>query len=368
MIPIRLFTKNIELVGEFDCYESLQFTRSYFGIGSWQLVFNNNINGVELFEEEMKIQIGSSENKAGIITEVERNIEESGENSDKVTIRGFEMKKITSQRIILPMSANARYNETGYGETVMKNLVDSQMGESAEESRRFRKLKIVPSSGRGSLYTIDERYSKYVDIALNEIAIASGIGWIIRFDFDDSQYPEEFDVLVGRDLRDKVFFTFELDTLRSGNYIKSVLNYKNFAYVLGYGMGVERMVQSEGYAMDEERYETFVDAQSVQDVNQLTNIGLQNLANLGVSRFIKVTPKTNAMFQYETDWDLGDVVTVSAFDQVSYPRIIAVNEVYEHGNSRCEILFDREYPDIFKSLPFKFQQISKALNDREVGI
>lgn len=363
--PIRLFSESMAFMAEFDTYSSLQFARSWHSTGSFQFVINRNLAKATLIDMNQKIMVGNSLNKLGIITDIQNKVEEEGKASEDIVVIGKELKHLFVRRTVNPLSGQASYTYTGSAETIAKTLVYNQMGAGASSERRFSRLKIATDKGRGSNYTIDEKWTITVDQALMNLCLSSGMGWIVQFSLGDTVTPYEFEMLEGRDKSDSVLWSLELDSIRAGYYYQSDLQFRNVAYVGGAGVGTSRTFRTVGSANDESRYELFVDAQNLSTSADLDRYGAQALSTMNVTRYLKVQPLEISPFVYESDWDLGDIITVSAFDYTMIARVVEVKEIYEPNNYHLEITFDREFPNFYKNVPYKIAQLSRSLNYRE---
>lgn len=361
--PIRLFSKTMEFLAEFEKYASLQYVRSFFGIGEFKFIMDYTIDLANLIERDQKIMIDNNPNKVGIIDNYKRITKE---NSDELEITGHELKILTKRRTIQPLSGQASYTYTGNLETIAKNLIYDQMGQGAATERIIQRLKIALNQGRGAQTTIDEKLNSFCDAVICNLCQASNeYGWIIRLDLNDKAQPYEMDIIAGRDQTKSVIWARETKTIKEGELIDTDLNYKNVAIIGGQGEGTGRKIRTVGNAQDEERFEIFIDAQNLATDSELDAMGAQSLANLNTTKYMKGRPITDGAFSYGTDWDLGDLVSIQLFGLVLTPRIIAIREIYEPGTYRMEVSFDRELPNFFAQVPLKFAAIDKSLNFRE---
>ena len=92
----------LDLLGVVDDYVSFNFTRSYSGIGEWQLV----LDGSSLNAQRVKGMdfISIDTNVAGFVKHYEDTIEDG---KHTITFNGVELKGIAAKRLIIPDEGTA---------------------------------------------------------------------------------------------------------------------------------------------------------------------------------------------------------------------------------------------------------------------
>ena len=68
--PIRVFSKELELLAEIDNYESFIFTRRYYSYGEFEISINRYKIGAEHLKRSNYILAGADTNKIGVIRKV----------------------------------------------------------------------------------------------------------------------------------------------------------------------------------------------------------------------------------------------------------------------------------------------------------
>ena len=99
---IKMLDTNLKLLDEIDVYTSLDFVRSWQGVGSFNLVICGHEKSLETGNI---IMLGNNGHKCGIIRTVNPNDNEKGTS---VTVSGQTLNGITFQRIVKPYE-NADY-------------------------------------------------------------------------------------------------------------------------------------------------------------------------------------------------------------------------------------------------------------------
>lgn len=301
----------------------------------------------------------------GIITKLEKTEGENGKGSQIITASGFEAKIIFSWRIILPQSASPLYTLTDQAESVMKQLVKDQCGSTADADRQFSILDIATDQSRGDSYFLNVRYNATVAEKLQEISLATGIGYYLYLDEANQSLVFECGTGVDRtatqSTNSKAIFTTDWDTIKSVKLSTSDDQYRNYAYAAGQGVGVDRNVR-EVYSTtaeptDLDRKEIFIDARDADNNTDLDSRAAQRLGELNIQTTIDGMPLTYSPLVYRTDYDLGDTVTVSAYGESSDHQITEVKESWAPLKYNISCVFDKEPA----SLPAQVNTAVKSL-------
>ncbi|MBO0586110.1 siphovirus ReqiPepy6 Gp37-like family protein [Sporosarcina sp. E16_8] len=398
MKPIRIFTPDIDLLGEISNYESLFFVRSFHGIGDLELRINRYKKYTDTLQKGNIIVVDKDLHKAYVVKHREIELDQNGKATENWLIKALELKIVASDAIALPPSHTANDNKSASVETVMKHYVNGNLINPVDPSRKVAELILAPDLNRGPHISWQSRF-KVVAEELSEMSLLTGVGWGVRVDY--ALRKSVLDVAVGRDLsvnqtvNSPVIFSPQFDNIKNMHYVDSDLNYKNVAYVAGQGEGVDRRVIVVGTATGLNRRELFVDARDIEEVDEddnpipeaiiiqrLTERGLQKLAELAQETFleaqimtptktvdikkethfmtqfqiaesVKVTEKFASSFIYEQGWDLGDIVTVQNKDWgvTINTRITEVKEIYEPETGfTLEATFGQSRPTLISKI------------------
>ena len=96
-------TKKLIPCAMVDDYTSFVFTRSYSGIGTWQMVLPlTSGNAAQIIDADILAFRGT---RAGLITKVTKSVTEGNET---LTLSGVELKGLVKQRIVIPPEGAAR--------------------------------------------------------------------------------------------------------------------------------------------------------------------------------------------------------------------------------------------------------------------
>jgi hypothetical protein len=273
----------------------------------------NTYNSFEIYLKSMKDYVKTGNRiiwdndgrKNGIITYIKYDDVE-----DTVTIRGYSLLYLLSQRITVPDSGQAQQTYSGAIEDVMYALVKKNATD-AGSLRSFPRMTCEESQGRGIKVAYNTRYDNLLD-NLTDLSKYSMVGIGVRVVPADGK--EIFEVRFGTDHsisqtdNSQVVFRQEYDNITTETYEINTENYKNTAYTAGQGEGVERAVYIVGDSnVGEDRNEVFVDARDIEDASELPTRGETKLADYTTQESFVVTANAD---EFGKRWDIGDKITV----------------------------------------------------------
>ncbi|MED4124035.1 tail fiber domain-containing protein [Halalkalibacterium halodurans] len=382
MQPIRVYTSGINLLAEVDTYQSLQFERSYFGYGKFELHINRYMHEAEAFNKSNIILLNKQGNKAGIIIGKEIALDEAGKETENFKLTGYALDGLVSRRVTVPPEGDSHDRVSGSAEAVMKHYIRRHFVDPADGKRRMPNLVIAPNQNRGPHIHWESRFKNVAD-ELEAIGMRTGVGWGVWLDVVNRQFV--FDVIHARDLTQDnaqgyspVFFSPDFNTIRSQQFVDSDNEYRNFGYVGGQGEGEERKIVTVGEGdVGINRIETFIDARDLgeDEDGDLTNEEIEKLLKergeqklremrrlLSFEAEILTPVQGEAPFEYEKDYDLGDRVDVvnKSWRIIMSAPIVAFNEVHEPGGFRLEATFGEEQPTILTKIKRKFDELTGA--------
>ncbi len=363
MKPIRILTPSLEPLGEIDSYLSLSFCRRYHSYGEFELVLNRKAGGASDIGINTLIILGQDVNKAGIIRFKEIKTNERGE--EILTCKGCTLGGILQQRITIPPTRQAYDIREGLAESVMKSYVQRNCIDISEMA--FPNLIIAPSLNRGQSVKWQSRYKNLAE-ELEQISQFSGLGWRIYLDFNSKKWV--FDTYEGRDCsvnqqnNPPVIFSPEFENVKSQEYVDSIVGYANYAVVAGKGEGVDREIVMQGVAETGiDRYVTFVDARDTENTIALIERGNIRLSELKRLYSFQAEVLVKGPFEYQKDWEVGDVVTVQnkGWGVVMDSRITEVTEIYEAGGFQLKAVFGNSLPTLSGKLKFAFKDVKTVV-------
>lgn len=214
---------------------------------------------------------------------------------------------VTAQTQAHDIENNVPCSTAMYG-YVKRNLVSG----FAPASRVVPNLVLSADQGLGSLIRKSARFDILGEL-LSEIAIVDGLGFDIKQQGDSLV----FNVYEPADRSREIRMDVENNTLASTAFGYGSPGLTK-AIVAGQGDLTERtFVQVETVEADDaealwhRRIERFIDQRNTDDLTELTQAGLEALAESGSTlTSIDVIPSSDQTMAYGTDWNLGDKVTV----------------------------------------------------------
>lgn len=333
---IRIINNEFENLGTIDDYSSFYFVRNFTKAKEFQIV--TPIKYLDILKDGNIIF--TIPKKAGIIEDVEVN-----ESKKTITVKGRDLKSIVGRRLTVPPVGKAYDEIKATAEEVIKHYVLTNCINPVDPKRKIPQLELAANKKRGSTIAWQSRF-KYLDFEIERICNAAGIGWEVYLDLDKEKFI--FDVALGvdrtKDLNSKVKFSEEFDNLTNSTYTNSASSFKTMGFVAGQGEGEERAVQEVFKTVDTglNRRELFIDA---RDIENEDNLGDRAKAKLSEYDYITSNESTyiNSNFEYEKDWNLGDIVILKNSLGESQQRVAEVTEVYE-GYMKIDIVLGNVIP------------------------
>lgn len=381
--PIRIMTRDFELVGEVDGYSSLSIQRKWHGVGMLTMKINANMNNAEQLTKDRIIFPQNRLDQGYIIRDRSIELTGDGKESEDWTITAVSLKSLTRQRTTIPLDGSEHDTFRGPAEGAFFQFANNNMVNplNARTDRRFNDLILGTNLNRGQTSFFQTRLDR-LDELFEEMSIFSGLGWNV--DIDTSLNKFVFNVLEGRNLTTSqnllppVIFAPDFGTISEMTYSESTIDHKNVAVVAGPGEGDARILVEVGEASGWDRYELFVDARDVpsqtepegegeptprpiEDIeSDLNERGQQKLAEYEQIFFAGAKILTQGNLRYRVDYDLGDVVTIRNLQWgiTLEARITDVNEVYESDGFKIELVFDNDVPDFISKVKRRIDNLS----------
>lgn len=352
--PLRVYERvgsTLVLKAVIDAYEAIEWTRRWRSPGSWQAVINRYATGAEFLKEGRFVSLPRrGQHLVGRIESIEGQQTDEGEISENWTVRGREAGVILQDRICLHgVSSGTGYDEQKnvVGETAMRHYVTANAVAPTDPDRAIPGLVLAPvDQGRGTAVTVSARFQSLPDL-LEQIALQSGLGWAVTYDFSGQQFV--FTVLDGVDRSAEILLSPRLGNCLIAGYRACLSDAPTLAVVAGQGEAADREIVEVGAAAGWDRREVFVDARDLDATDALIARGEEKLAEVGETTTLEVEYIPTPTYRYMTDFDLGDIVSAE------YPgvatmqaRIVAVTEQYPSG--KIVLGLGKEWPDLISLL------------------
>lgn len=369
-------TRNFNLLGEIDNYESLMITRSWHGIGVLEMRINRYKQHVDKLQRNNIIFPYNRLDCGFVILYKEIEINESGKASENWLIRAESLKAWFKERTTIPPVGESSDAITADAETVMRHYVKNNVVEPYKPGFKMSDIYLADNKKRGEVIEWQSRYKNLAD-ELEKISKQSGLGWNVEIDYENKRYV--FVVNEGKDLTASqsdlppIIFSTEFETLKELQYVESDLNYKNFAIVAGQGEGADRRIVMVGDADGIDRRVLFVDARDIEEEDsegnplpdeeveqKLRNRGKQRLSEYEQEFFLEGQALTKSIAEYRKGYNLGDMVTLQSKDWgVSMDaRVTAVTETYEENSYNVDLTFNNDRPTIIDKIKQEIENVN----------
>lgn len=340
---IRIFDKDINFLGEVDSFTSLFFIRKWETYGEFEFHLSNIDNTI--IKKDNIIMINKDGNKAGIIEHIEIN----EENKEDILIKGFSLLYWLTNRITVPPEGYAYHSFNANVETIMIDLVNTNVINPLDIKRKIPNLIIEASKGRGDRLQFQTRFKNLAD-ELTKLSKLSGLGVTVDLDYKKKKFV--FRVVEGQNLsygqveNPPYIFSLDYDNIKKQNYIESNIGYKNVGYVAGQGEGIDRTIEILGNEIiGLDRREVFVDARDIDSDTSLIDRGRVKLSEYKQIQSFESEVDTK---DYKLLWDLGDIITtVDKKRELKVDnRITEIKEVYENEGVKLEPTFGNPIPGL----------------------
>lgn len=369
-LPLRIMTRDFQLINEVNLYSSLQIKRSWSGIGALELRINRYLPGANELIKGRIIFPHNKLNKAYVIKHREIELDASGKASENWIIRALPLKSWMGQRPTIPPITTGYDNKQANAESVMLHYVNNNIINPIDPGDKLEGIVLAANLNRGPTVSWQSRYKDLAE-ELGEISMIGGLGWNIDIDTVSEQFV--FKVLEGRNLTvnqsilPPAIFSPEFNTLGQLSYSESELNFKNYAIVAGQGECADRRIVTVGTATGFDRHTLFVDARDVPEQtedetptprpvadieNDLRIRGQQKLTEYEQEVYLEGQALQTKNLQYERDYVLGDIITLQnrEWGITRDARITEVKEVYEPSGKQIELVFDNSRPTLISKI------------------
>ena len=343
-MELRIYNSNMEFLGIIDNYTSLLWTRKYYETGTFELQMPFSLSNYALIEEGNLIwKDGSKE--AGVIEYITQTQDST---SNVIKAQGRFLSSYLDRRLI-----KGTYSvSNGKVEEVMQALLNNATAIPKVECGELQGYTetVTFQATYKNLLTYEQKLSKYADIAYR-----------LRPDFIAKKiYFETYrglDRTLEQSDRERIVFSEGFNNLQSATYTYNTQLEKNVCYVGGEGEGSARtiVIAGDDTLTGLARKEEFLSATDISSDDMTTadyqaallQRGVDKLNEDAISESFESSCYANSNFQYKTDYDLGDIVTIKKESwgfQINL-RITQIQETYENESMKVELTFGTTIPE-----------------------
>lgn len=379
-IPIRIMTKEFQLLDEIDSYSSLQITRSWHGIGSIDLVINRYLKGADKLQRGHIIFPHKHLNKGYVIRHKQIELDENGKATENWVIKALSLKSWVSQRFTYPLPGKMADDVETNAESVIHHYIKNNVTDPVDVKRKMADIVVAENLNHGDNIKWSSCREDLSEV-IKDISLQTGLGWNIEIDHENKKFVSV--VNEGRNLTASqsdlppAIFSPEFNTLAQMSYLESDLDYKNFAIVEGPNKPNQDTIPDEekekymtevGTSEGFERYEMLIGANVDTEVENegaereqrpdediladMAVLGTNELKGYTQEIYVEGQALTKSRLVYQHDYDLGDIVTLQNKDWgiTMDARITEVKEIYEPGNIKIDLTFDNSFPTLIDKI------------------
>lgn len=328
-----------------ETFESVIWNVQFFGKSDLQMKLpgtEKNINllqtGVYLVRED-----DISDNEYHNVMMIEnRQIDFDSEKGWILTVTGKGLKNIVGYRVVWQQTFI-----TGLIEDAIREIITDNIISPADSNRAIENFVLDEPRGYTDEFEIQLLGENIADW-LESIGETFGIGWDVFIKNGNYVFTikKGANRTFSQNINVPVVFSPEYDNLASSTYKYTKGDYKNAALIGGEGNGDNQRVTSVGTTTGLNRYELYVDGQSVSSngeiitdetyIGMLQDFGREELAKTSYITNVDGTIIPNVMYKLNEDYFLGDLVQIQNVGISAKSRIIEI--IYSEDESGSVIV------------------------------
>lgn len=291
--------------------EDPQWSLGEFGIGTFQFKLKRSSPNWQYIDIMTRVEIRRrhAELLWGIILGIKDEVKEDGTVTQYRIIRGLTYTHILDARVIEPDDGEERYEAIGTIDDAIKNVVRNQMGADAPAGRQWSSLTVeadasahstsatIWGSGEHKLLQRIGAYAERYTMEFEVVGDSAGTGY-------------EFKTYVPRRGSNKsgtVKLTLANNTLRVLSVGRDAFKLTNAIYVMGKGIGLDRLLQWQTYADSISTYGRWEDSWNAANV---PDTYLAEEGQLFLAKKASPTYTVEARFNETDDCKFGTTIIV----------------------------------------------------------
>lgn len=262
-----------------------------------------------------------------------------------ITLYGVGYTHLLTRRIVIPLEGEEESLKNGVSETIIKEFIDEQMINPVDPSRVMPGLSIEADASAGNNAEYGARYTN-LNTVVTRCAEQGGLDFGIVGGITPATFEFQARPLWGEDRRfgltpagiAPVVFDLFLNNMEIPIFSKSGGDEKNFVYVGGPGIGVDRLITEMSLPDDVaispwNRQEAFVDARNQDGPDGMETTGQAYLnSNRFREKFTFNIRQTDGT-RWLRDWALGYLVTSRYFNEQFDKKLVEVSVIVSAGET-----------------------------------
>lgn len=345
-MDVYVLDSNFEQVAVIDSFKSLIWTKRYYTCGDFELFIPSDESLLQYLQPD-NFLIRDDDDSVMIIEKLE--IQTDAESGDFFIVSGRSLESIFYRRIF-----NRQFTLDHTGSLI--GAIYSMVTECTTVHSGSGTYRQIPNLTLDMSSQYDgTMYVQFTGTTLLDAIISVCQPREIGFKMTISGESMVLSLYKGSEVN--VTFSPEFDNLINSKYVFDKTTFANEAYVAGEGEGSSRMWlnivtttlanRPSGLALRE----LFVDARdlssnngeiSVSDYDKMMSArGHEKLAEHEVTQSFEAEIEPQMTFEYKTDYNLGDVVTVTnEYGVTAKPRIVEIIESWDDTGYTVVPTFD----------------------------
>ena len=329
MLSVQSRGPNLERGGPLPVIEATVVHRNN-SVSGWSVKCDGRDPRVQAFQEGWGVLIQDGDWwVSGPAIEIEDD-HSAASNEWTVTIRGVSDETVLDDMVTIPNPAQGAtgtgtdlWKASGPAETVIRRLVDEQIGPSAPADYRVPRLVLSPNQARGGTVSVSTRFRNLLE-EVQEQASAGGLlfrvaqeGELIRLSFSE-----------GRDLSRAVRLTRANGGVGAAKLTRTAPTVTE-AIVGGVGSGATRKMWrvANDTAPWGRRVTRFVDRQSTADENELQQAAEQELEGGQAKSSVTFDANDLPHLKFGRDFTIGDTITVGMGGDAIVSDVLQIADV-----------------------------------------
>ncbi len=320
---------DFRLTAELAIPKNYQITRSYYGLGSFEVRTSEKAPGAAALVKDRVVFFSDAPHKAAILEKV---TQKKGE----ITASGRLLKGIAARRLCVPpVTDDGHFGWSrfiGSAEAAYHHYAAANLYAPEDEKRKIPRLVAAENLDRGPVLPWQSRFGD-LHALFADIGETTEVGWEVYADFQAKQFV--FTACVGRDLTQGLGQSVVAEYNRNAGDISFAFDAtaaKTTAYVGGSGEDENRLIVSVGNeATGLSRREAWVDAGSIAEMDMLRLAGRNRLDTAEEKETLTADLLDQGLCRYGRDFDIGDKIILDGGFASSQVRLLEVQEAYSDG-------------------------------------
>lgn len=256
-MELYVLDNNKNQIAVVDDYKSLIWAKRYSALGDCELYIRATNPNFEILQKGYFL-VRSDDDMVCRIEDIE--LDTNVENGDYLIVKGFDVRKILNQRIVLDT-----ISFSGLAEDFIRKIISQNVTNPSDNNRKIGGIVLGSKSNFTEQWEEQVTYSQVFD-KIQEVCESLGYGSKLVLattgNFRFYLY-KGVNRSYGQNENSFVVFSPEFENIASSKYESKSSAFKNYAIVGGAGEGVDRAIKTVGNSAGINRFETFVDAKDV---------------------------------------------------------------------------------------------------------